>query len=59
MQRGETMTYYTVHFNLCDDPRIDLKLDQIFTSFDDALNASLELESDPDIYTSWVVEVTK
>ena len=53
------MTYYTVHFNLCEDPRIDLKLDQIFTSFDDALNASLEIETDPDIYTSWVVEVTK
>ena len=53
------MTYYIVHFCLCEDARIDLKLDQIFTSYTDALNASLELETDPDIYTSWVVEVTK
>lgn len=51
------MTYYTVHFCLRDDARIDLKLDQIFTSFSDALNASLELETDTDIYTSWVEEV--
>ena len=36
-----------------------LQLDQTFNNSTDALNASLELETDPDVYTSWVDEDNK
>lgn len=53
------MITYIVKYCLCDDCRNTLQLDQTYDNSNDAINASLELETDPDIYTSWVVEVTK
>ena len=53
------MRVYIVKYVLREDCRHTLQLDQTFTNSNDAINASLELETDPDIYTSWVVEVTK
>ena len=51
------MRYYIVKFALREDARNVLTTDQSYTNFNDAVNASLELEQDPDIYTSWVEEV--
>lgn len=51
------MRLYTVHFCLREDARNVLTLNQIYTNFNDAVVASLELETDPDIYTSWIKEV--
>lgn len=53
------MRYYTVKFCLREDARRTLTTDQFYTNFSDALAASLELETDPDIYTSWVEEDNK
>ena len=53
------MRYYTVKFCLREDARRTLTTDQFYTNFNDALAASLELETDPDIYTSWVEEDNK
>ena len=50
------MWYYTVKFCLREDARNVLTTDQFYTNFNDAINASLELEQDPDVYTSWVEE---
>ena len=48
------MRYYIVKFCLREDARNILTTDQFYTNFNDAVNASLELEQDPDVYTSWI-----
>lgn len=53
------MTAYIVKYVLREDCRNTLQLDQTFNNSNDAINASLELETDPDIYTSWYEEVNK
>ena len=53
------MITYIVKYCLREDCRTTLQLDQTFNNSNDAINASLELETDPDIYTSWVMEVNK
>ena len=53
------MRFYVVKFCLREDARRTLTTDQFYTNFNDALNASLELETDPDVYTSWVEEDNK
>lgn len=51
------MRYYIVKYCLREDCRKTLQLDQTYNNPSDAINASIELEEDPDIYTSWVDEV--
>ena len=51
------MRIYIVKYCLREDARKTLQLDQTYNSPSDAINASIELESDPDVYTSWVDEV--
>ena len=53
------MITYIVKYVLREDCRNTLQLDQTFNNSTDALNASLELETDPDVYTSWVDEDNK
>ena len=50
------MRYYIVKFCLREDARNVLTTDRFYTNFNDAINASLELEQDPDVYTSWIEE---
>ncbi len=51
------MRIYIVKYCLREDARKTLKLDQTFDNPSDAIAASIELEEDPDVYTSWVDEV--
>lgn len=51
------MRIYVVKYCLREDARKTLQLDQIYTSSSDAINASIELEEDPDVYTSWIDEL--
>lgn len=53
------MRIYIVKYVLREDCRHTLQLDQTFTNSNDAINASLELETDPDIYTSWYEVIDK
>lgn len=51
------MRIYIVKYCLREDCRKTLQLDQTYNNPSDAINASIELEEDPEIYTSWVDEV--
>lgn len=53
------MITYIVKYCLREDCRHTLQLDQTYDNPTDAINASLELETDPDIYTSWYEAVDK
>lgn len=53
------MRIYIVKYCLREDCRHTLQLDQTFNNSTDAINASLELETDPDVYTSWYEVVDK
>ena len=55
----KNMIKYVVKYCLVSDCRETLRLDAYYDTFTDAVNKSLELETDPDIYTSWVEEDNK
>lgn len=51
------MRVYIVKYCLREDASKTLQLDQTYTNPSDAISASIELEEDPDVYTSWIDEV--
>lgn len=53
------MRIFVVKYCMRYDARHTLQLDQTFNNPSDAINASIELEADPDVYTSWIEEVWK
>lgn len=53
------MRIYIVKYVLREDCRHTLQLDQTFHNSTDAINASLELETDPDVYISWYEVIDK
>lgn len=50
------MRMYVVMYCMREDARVILKLDQPYKEYDEAIKASIDLEMDPDVYTSWVEE---
>lgn len=48
---------YRVNYCLVSDCRETLTLDHIYDTFGEALEAALELEEDPEVYTAWSEEV--
>lgn len=51
------MRSYIVKYTKCEAPRELLYLDTVFDDYDEAVQASIDLEMDPDIYISWVDEI--
>ena len=51
------MRHYLVKYKKCEDPRDILYLDTVFDDYDEAVQASIDLEMDPDIYVSWIDEI--
>jgi hypothetical protein len=51
------MRIYVVKYCMREDTRVTLQLDQTYKAPGEAIQASIDLEADPDIYTSWIEEV--
>lgn len=51
------MRVYVVKYCMREDARVTLQLDQPYTDSSEAIQASITLESDPEVYTSWIEEV--
>lgn len=48
---------YVVKYSLRDDPQHTLTRDQTYKTMTAALDAALQLEQDPEIYTAWHEQV--
>lgn len=51
------MRIYVVKYCMREDARVTLQLDQTYKDPGEAIQASIDLEADPDVYTSWIEEV--
>ena len=49
--------YYVVKYSLRDDPQHILMQDQTYKTMTAALDAAMQLEMDPEIYTAWHEQV--
>ncbi len=51
------MRIYVVKYCMVEDARKTLQLDQTYKDPSEAIQASIDLEADPEVYTSWIEEV--
>ena len=51
------MRIYVVKYCLVEDARVTHQLGQTYNDFGEAIQASIDMEMDPDVYTSWIEEV--